>query len=45
MSIVFMKVYVTNSNTGTVISVDRHLSSSLDKLSDAESNWYISRGR
>ena len=34
MSIVFMKVSVTR----TVISVDRVLSSSLDRLSDAESS-------
>ena len=35
MSIVFMKVSVTS----TVNSVDRVLSSSLDRLSDAESSW------
>ena len=35
MSIVFMKV----SATGTVICVDKVLSSSLDRLSDADSNW------
>ena len=34
MSIVFMKASVTR----TVISVDRVLSSSLDRLSDAESS-------
>ena len=36
MSIVFMKVSVTR----TVISVDRVLFNSLDRLSDAESSWY-----
>ena len=35
MPIVFMKVSVTS----TVISVDRVLSSSIDRLYDAESSW------
>ena len=35
MSIVFMKVSVAN----TVICVVKVLSSSLDKLSDADSSW------
>ena len=37
MSIVFMKVSATTIST--VICVDKVLSSSLDRLSDADSSW------
>ena len=43
MSIVFMKVSVTS--TVILICVDKVLSSSLDRLFNADSSWQISRGR